>query len=158
MNTMEYKGFIGSIEVSIEDNCLHGKIIHSVDLVTYEASTVEDLKKEFEAAVDDYITTCAEVGIEPLKSFSGTLNVRIGPDLHKKIALAALKNETSINNEIKIAVENHMKKNKRTEIHNHTHKHENKYLLIQNNDNAPSNLYGAPIRQDLIEKKYKSLN
>ena len=159
MKTMEYKGFIGSVEVSTEDNCLHGKIIHSVDLITYEASTVGDLKKEFEAAVDDYIDTCDELEIEPFKSFSGTLNVRIGPNLHEKIALSALKNGTSINNEIKIAVEKHLRKNKRLEVHNHTHNHTTtKYVSTQNNDGFSPKFYDVPIRHDLHKKGYKNLN
>jgi len=158
MNTMKYKGFIGSIEVSIEDNCLHGKIIHSVDLVTYEASTVEGLKKEFEAAVDDYIATCAEVGIEPFKSFSGTLNVRIGPGLHKEIALAALKNETSINNEIKKAVEKHLRENRRIEIHKHTHNHNTKYVYPQNNDSGQDDFYNITTEKYHYKKKYTSFN
>lgn len=157
MNTMKYRGFLGSIETSIEDDCLYGKIIHSVDLVTYEALTVGDLKKEFEAAVDDYVCTCAEVGIEPLKSFSGSLNVRIGPDLHKELALTALKKGTSINNEIKKAVEKHLRESRGSEVHNHTHNHTTKYVLLPNNESNQQGFYNTP-EQTSHENQYKSCN
>jgi predicted HicB family RNase H-like nuclease len=52
----EYKGYSGTVEASIEDGVLHGKILFVSDLVTYEADTVTALKSEFEAAVDDLKT------------------------------------------------------------------------------------------------------
>ena len=51
---------MGSIKISLEDNCLHGKILNIADLITYEAQTVDELKAAFQAATDDYIAFCAE--------------------------------------------------------------------------------------------------
>jgi len=96
-----YKDFWGSVEVSIKDNCLHGKLLFIDDLVTYEAESVPQLQKEFEAAVDDYVATCQELGRAPQKPFSGTFNVRIGADLHEKLAKYAALQETSINDVVK---------------------------------------------------------
>ena len=42
-NTLEYKGYLGTVEYSNEDNCLYGKIIGIDDLVNYEAQSVEEL-------------------------------------------------------------------------------------------------------------------
>lgn len=67
---LEHKGFIGSIEVSLEDNCLHGKIRFIDDLVTYEAQTIKELKTAFEESAEDYIKTCRVLGREP-NSFTG---------------------------------------------------------------------------------------
>ena len=61
-NLKKYKGFSGSVEVSIDDSCLHGKVECINDLVTYESQTVDGLQQEFEAAIDDYIQTCKELG------------------------------------------------------------------------------------------------
>lgn len=41
---------------------------------------------------------CKKEDIEPEKSFKGSLNVRLGPELHRRIAIAALHEHTSINN------------------------------------------------------------
>ncbi len=75
---LRYKGFIGSIEISIEDDCLHGKLLFINDLVTYEARTPNQLQAEFESAVEDYLTTCKELGRSPDKPFKGTFNIRVG--------------------------------------------------------------------------------
>lgn len=53
----EFKGYQGTVEVSIDDGVLFGKIANINDLVTYEADTVAGLRKAFEEAVADYIAT-----------------------------------------------------------------------------------------------------
>lgn len=58
----EYKNFIGSVTFSSEDEVFHGKIEGIDGLVTYEASTVAELKSAFEEAVEDYIETWSEIG------------------------------------------------------------------------------------------------
>jgi len=71
-NLPEYKGLQGSVEVSLGDNVLHGKILHIVDLVTFEAETPEGLRQAFETQVDEYLIFCSEEGVAPDKPFSGT--------------------------------------------------------------------------------------
>lgn len=103
MNTMVYKGYIGSVEISEEDNCLYGKVLYLPNdtAITYEGSTVAELRKDFEGAVDDYIIYCKENGIAPQKSYSGTLNVRISPETHSRLAMLARKMGVSLNAYIK---------------------------------------------------------
>lgn len=103
---LNYKGYYGSIEVSIEDNVLHGKILFINDLVTYEANNVSGLKTAFQEEVDDYIAFCAEVGKEPEKPFRGTFNVRIDPELHKKAAIEAVKRGLTLNQFVSTAISN----------------------------------------------------
>ncbi|MDN3211504.1 type II toxin-antitoxin system HicB family antitoxin [Haemophilus sp. SZY H51] len=95
--TFEYKDFIGSVEASIEDGILFGKILFINALITYEAETLRDLKKEFEDAVDDYLEMCQENGIDATRSFAGKFNVRIPPELHKKAATMAAKQGINLN-------------------------------------------------------------
>lgn len=136
MKTINYKGFVGSAEVSIEDNCLHGKILFINDLVTYEADTVHELTKNFEEAVDDYINTCIDLGIEPQKSFSGTFNIRIGEELHREVSIFAVTNETTNNDVIKKAVENFLHKRREVkEVHNHTHNYTYNVTFKETSDN-----------------------
>lgn len=124
MKTIKYKNFVGSAEISFDDNCLHGKILFINDLVTYQADSTLDLKKEFEIAVDDYIETCESLGIEPQKSFSGTFNIRIGEELHKEAALYAVQNDIKINAVIVKALGEYFhESNVVKEIHNHTYNH-----------------------------------
>jgi predicted HicB family RNase H-like nuclease len=104
MKPLQYKGCLGSVECDPEENCLHGRILHINDLVTYEAQTPAELKAAFEASVDDYLETCEQVGKVPEKSFKGTFNVRMTPELHKAAAVAAKLLETTLNDFVAQAV------------------------------------------------------
>jgi predicted HicB family RNase H-like nuclease len=57
-------------------------------LFTYEAADAKGLKKAFEEAVLDYLSMCRDQKIEPEKPFKGSLNVRLGPQLHRRVAIA----------------------------------------------------------------------
>ena len=104
-NTLEYKNFIGSVSFSAEDEVFHGKIEGIDDLVTFEGNNVADLKSAFEEAVEDYIKICDEIGKKPEKSYKGSFNVRIKPELHKKVARKALKQGYSLNQYVEKALE-----------------------------------------------------
>ena len=60
----EYKGYVGSIEYSVEDSIHYGKLLNIKDLVNYEADNIIDLEKQFHEAVDDYIEFKKEIGKE----------------------------------------------------------------------------------------------
>lgn len=94
---LEYKGYLGSAEVNLTDNIVHGKLLFITDIVTYVADDIKNLKNAFEEAVDDYLQTCSEFGDEPNVPFKGTFNVRVGSDRHKKAALASNQQNTSLN-------------------------------------------------------------
>jgi predicted HicB family RNase H-like nuclease len=81
---LKYKEFIGSVHFSAEDEVFYGKIEGVNDLVTFEGATVRMLKSSFKEAVEDYTALCSSIGKKPLKSFKGTFNVRVGPELHSK--------------------------------------------------------------------------
>lgn len=68
MEQLEYKGYSGSVEYSEEDNCLFGKVLGlTKDCIIYEGETIKELKSEFEGAIDDYLTSCKDRGVEPAK-------------------------------------------------------------------------------------------
>lgn len=96
-NVLTYKGYIGSVQYSPEDEVFHGRIEAIADLVTFEADSAKQLRLEFEAAVDDYLDTCEQIGKTPDKTFKGVFNVRLGTELHRKAALAALSRRISLN-------------------------------------------------------------
>ena len=73
-NYLKYKDYFGSVEFNSTDNILYGSIIGINDLVTYEATFVEELKKEFIESVEDYLETCKSLGKEPNKFFKGIFN------------------------------------------------------------------------------------
>ncbi|MBP5505604.1 MAG: type II toxin-antitoxin system HicB family antitoxin [Bacteroidales bacterium] len=97
MNTLRYKGYIGSVGYSEADKVFFGKIEGIDGLVNYEGASVAELTAAFEAAVDDYLIFCEEKGIKPQKSYTGTFNIRIAPDVHREIANRAIAAGISIN-------------------------------------------------------------
>ena len=96
-DTFNYKGYTGSVEYSAEDECLYGKLQNIRDLVNYEADSAKDLKVEFEAAVDDYLETCEELGKEADKPYKGVFNVRTVPALHRDLDQLATRMGVSLN-------------------------------------------------------------
>lgn len=108
MNTLEYKGFLGSVEFSEADGVFFGKIEGINALVNFEGESVKELTEAFHEAVEDYLVFCEEEGIEPHKSYSGALNVRLTPDIHSRVAALAKQTGVSINAFIRKAVENHI--------------------------------------------------
>lgn len=97
MDILKYKDYEGTAELDMTRRVCRGKILFIDDLVTYEAASPVELQAEFEAAVDDYLETCASLGREPQKPLRGQFNVRIPPALHKAAALRALKDNVSLN-------------------------------------------------------------
>lgn len=98
MGNLIYKGYTGSVEYSAEDDCLYGKVqgLHGT-LISYEGSSVDEIKEDFEGAVDDYLRSCEERGIAPARPYSGKLNLRMPSELHAAIAQAAYSSGTTIN-------------------------------------------------------------
>ncbi|WP_455272313.1 type II toxin-antitoxin system HicB family antitoxin [Rhizobium herbae] len=97
MNIMSYKGYAARIDYDAEDEIFFGKVAGITDGVGFHADTVADLKAAFHEAVDDYIETCAKIGKDPQKSYSGKMMFRVDPDVHALAAKAAELSGKSLN-------------------------------------------------------------
>ncbi len=97
MNTLKYKGYIGSVSYSEPDKVFFGEIEGINDLVTYEGESVQELTASFHEAVEDYLIFCEEHNCKPEKSYSGAFNVRVAPSLHRDIANMAAEAGISLN-------------------------------------------------------------
>lgn len=105
IDILEYKGYTGTVEFSVPDKCFHGRILGITHLFTYEGNTFDELEEDFKGCIDDYLFDCEQEGVKPQKPFSGTLNIRIGSELHKNIALEARKKGETLNSFIKKALQ-----------------------------------------------------
>jgi predicted HicB family RNase H-like nuclease len=94
---MEYKGYIGKVEMDDEADILHGEIINIRDVITFEGTSVEEIQKAFRESVDDYLDFCAQRGEAPEKPFSGKFVVRLPADLHRKAYIQAKLADKSLN-------------------------------------------------------------
>lgn len=60
-NTMEYKGYVGSVEFSEEDGIFFGKVMGIRSLISYEGTDARSLVEDFHGAVDDELN---QIGIK----------------------------------------------------------------------------------------------
>lgn len=103
-NLLEYNGYLGTVEFSSEDNVLFGKVVGINGLVSYEGISIDDLREGFQEAVDDYLEMCAEANIEPQKSYKGSFNIRISPELHKSLSVISTVKNISLNKAVEEAI------------------------------------------------------
>ena len=104
MKTLSYKNYTGSVDFDEVDNLLFGTVLGIRSTIMYEGKTIKELKKDFMEAVDQYLKSCKEDGIEPEVPFKGSFNVRIDPELHKQATIKAKQENISLNKLIEKAV------------------------------------------------------
>lgn len=112
---LKYKGFYGTVEYSAPDKLLFGKIVGINSLISYEGKTIQELQNDFEAAIDDYLSLCKETGIEPEKTYRGSFNVRISPELHKNLVLYSASHEQTLNSTVEEAIKEYVARNRMDE-------------------------------------------
>lgn len=81
------------------------------DSISFEGTTVKELKKDFRDAIEDYLETCKQINKDPEKQCKGSLNVRLGVDLHNKAKIKSIEKNISINELIKEAITLYLKMN-----------------------------------------------
>jgi predicted HicB family RNase H-like nuclease len=103
-NLLHYKGYVGSIQFIEDKEMFYGKLEFINDLITFQGTSVKELKEDFHEAVDEYIEDCKQLKKEPEKPFKGNFPVRIKPDLHKKAAYLATQKNISLNKYVEDAI------------------------------------------------------
>ena len=104
-DVLEYKGYHSRVEFDSTSMVLHGKIEGINDLVTFESDNLLEIESEFHKAVDDYLNFCDDIGQEPDKEYKGSFNVRITPELHKRLVEISFFNDESLNNSVEKAID-----------------------------------------------------
>ena len=95
--TMKHKDYIATIEYDDHANLFHGELANLRDVVTFQGRSVAELKKAFRESVEDYLEFCAERGEEPERPVSGKFVVRVAPEVHSRVAAAAVREGVSMN-------------------------------------------------------------
>lgn len=94
---MQYKGYTAKIEYDEQAGHFHGHVANLRDVITFQGRSVDALREEFAASVEDYLDFCRERGEAPEKPYSGKFVLRIDPVLHRLITIAAGKADLSVN-------------------------------------------------------------
>lgn len=105
---LTYKGYIGHVVFDDEVEIFHGEVINTRDVITFQGSTVAEIKKAFKESINDYLEFCKERNEEPEKPFSGKFNLRLDPELHRQVYVAAKQHHMSLNQWITETIRQHI--------------------------------------------------
>jgi len=94
---MTYKGYVGKVEFDNEAGIFYGEVINLRDVITFQGTSVQELRQAFQDSVDDYLEFCAQRGEEAEKPFSGKFMVRVSPDIHRELFAKARLVDKSLN-------------------------------------------------------------
>ncbi len=96
---MKYRGYVATVVYDDSVERLHGRVVNTGadPVATFEATDVQELRTEFERSIDEYLASCREDGVDPSAPFSGKLQLRLGSELHRRVALAAAESGQGIN-------------------------------------------------------------
>ena len=105
INVLTYKGFIGSVHFAAQDDVFFGKVEGVNDLITFEGDSVKELKNAFRYVIDEHIKDCERENIPIEKSYKGSFNLRLTPDLHRKLAITAKAQGSTLNAFVRKTIE-----------------------------------------------------
>ena len=108
-NMMKYKDYYAGIKYEDETSTFYGKIEDIDDLISFEADTVDGLKKEFEESVEEYIESCKQNNRQPNKPYKGSFNVRVQPEIHRKAVISSRNLNISLNKFVEMAIKEKIK-------------------------------------------------
>lgn len=105
---MEYNGYHAVVTFDEEIGILHGEVIDTRDVITFQGKSVDQLEQAFRASVEEYLKICEERGRVPEKPFSGRVVLRMEPSTHRAAAGAARIGRKSLNSWILDAIDRHL--------------------------------------------------
>ena len=97
MNVMTVDGYNARIDYDPDTDLFRGEILGLTGGADFYGKNPKELRSEFKKSLQVFLAVCREKGIEPRRSFSGKFNLRISPELHERLAIAAEAEGKSIN-------------------------------------------------------------
>jgi predicted HicB family RNase H-like nuclease len=97
MNVMNFDGYSAKIEYDAELDMFRGEILGLTGGADFYGKNPKELRTEFRKSLEVFLAVCKEKNIEPRRHFSGKFNLRISPELHEQLAIAAQAEGKSIN-------------------------------------------------------------
>jgi predicted HicB family RNase H-like nuclease len=97
MSTMNHEGYIAALDIDEETGVISGVVVNVRATLHFQGETVAGVRAAFIDTIEDYKEWCASEGREPEKPYSGTLSLRLAPELHRKVAATAAMQGKSVN-------------------------------------------------------------
>jgi predicted HicB family RNase H-like nuclease len=107
MNIVRCKQYVGVFDFDPEAKLFHGDVVGIRDVVTFQGKSVTELEQALKDSVEEYLALCNNTGKKPDEPYSGEIKLRLGPDLHREVATAAVASGLSLNAWMKKALERH---------------------------------------------------
>ena len=102
---LAYKNYSGIVEYDEAGKIFTGEVIGLRDIITFQGRTADELERSFHESIDFYIEMCEKDGVPPEKPYSGRFNVRLSPEMHRRIAQQAALRKVSLNQWVNEALE-----------------------------------------------------
>lgn len=97
MNVMTVDGYSAKIAYDPEIDMFRGEILGLTGGADFYGKTPKELRSEFKKSLAVFLDVCKKKGIAPRRNYSGKFNLRVAPELHEKLAIAAQAEGKSIN-------------------------------------------------------------
>lgn len=94
---IEYKGYTGVFKFDTSIDSFHGRVVGLKDVVTFQGSSLDELRHEMAESVEDYFEHCADMGKDPERPYHGQFLVRTTPEVHRGAATKAASSGQSLN-------------------------------------------------------------
>ncbi|MGA9601357.1 MAG: type II toxin-antitoxin system HicB family antitoxin [Methylocystis sp.] len=94
---LKHEGYIAEVGYEDGDALMHGAVVNARAVLHFAGRDIKELKAAFVDTMEDYRAWCKERGVEPERPYSGTLSLRLSPELHRRVAEQAARAGESIN-------------------------------------------------------------
>jgi len=94
---LKHEGYIAEVGYEDGDESMHGSVVNARAVLHFAGRNIDELKAAFIDTIADYREWCKERGVEPERPYSGTLSLRLSPELHRRVAEQAARAGESIN-------------------------------------------------------------
>lgn len=97
LNIMKYRGYAARIDFDSREELFVGHLLGLSETIAFHGASVDELRSDFEFAVDHYLAECARMGQKPEKPASGKLLLRLPADIHAAAIVVAATQGKSLN-------------------------------------------------------------
>ena len=94
---MQLKGYVARIEYDEDEKTFRGKVANIRDSIVFVGKTPEELEEDFGEQLKFYFEVCKKRGKEPDRPYSGQFVLRVDPEIHRALAVAADRENKSLN-------------------------------------------------------------
>lgn len=101
---LKHKGYTGTFDYDADREILCGRVIDVNAVITFQGTSVSEIKEAFIDSVDTYLETCRSRNVSPRRPFSGNIRLRIAPEVHQKAFIEANNRGESLNQFIQKAL------------------------------------------------------